>query len=92
MALLKQQQQQQQQQQQAARVNSPTVPINIAAQQQQQAAASQLMKRPMTMHEDPAYTASQLFSQQPAPSGDPHEHSTNAPSQQTANTDNMDTN
>ena len=95
-ALLKQQQQQQQQQQ-AARVNSPTVPINIAAaqqqQQQQQQAASQLMKRPLVMHEDPAYTASQLFAQQqPAPSGDPHEHSTNAPSQQTTNTDNMDTN
>ena len=88
MALLKQQQQQQQ----AARVNSPTVPINIAAQQQQQAAASQLMKRPMAMHEDPAYTASQLFAQQPAPGGDPHEHITNAPSQQTTNTDNMDTN
>lgn len=89
-ALLKQQQQQQ-----AARVNSPTVPINIAAtqQQQQQQAASQLMKRPLAMHEDPAYTASQLFAQQqPAPSGDPHEHSTNAPSQQTTNTDNMDTN
>lgn len=92
-ALLKQQQQQQQQQQ-AARVNSPTVPINIAAaQQQQQQAASQLMKRPLAMHEDPAYTASQIFAQQqPAPSGDPHEHSTNAPSQQTTNTDNMDTN
>ena len=90
-ALLKQQQQQQQ----AARVNSPTVPINIAAaqQQQQQQAASQLMKRPLAMHDDPAYTASQLFAQQqPAPSGDPHEHSTNAPSQQTTNTDNMDTN
>ena len=89
-ALLKQQQQQQQ----AARVNSPTVPINIAAaQQQQQQAASQLMKRPLAMHEDPAYTASQIFAQQqPAPSGDPHEHSTNAPSQQTTNTDNMDTN
>lgn len=80
MALLKQQQQQQ-----AARVNSPTMPINVPAQQQQ--AASQLMKRPLAMHEDPAYTASQLFAQQPSGS-DPHEHST---SQQTTNTDNMET-
>ena len=80
MALLKQQQQQ------AARVNSPTMPINVPPAQQQQA-ASQLMKRPLSMHEDAAYTASQLFAQQPS-GGDPHEHST---SQQTANTDNMGT-
>ena len=89
MALLKQQQQQQQQAAAAARVSSSTVPINVATQQQQQQAASQLMKRPMAMHEDPAYTASQLFGQQSSSGTDPHEHSASA---QQANTDNMETN
>jgi len=87
-ALLKQQQQQQQ-----ARVNSPSLPINVAAaQQQQQQTASQLMKRPLAMqHEDPAYTASQLYAHQSPSVGDPHEHTTNVPSQ-TTSTDSMETN
>ena len=53
------------------------MPISVAAvQQQQQQQASQLMKRPLTVHNDTAHTALQLFSQQPSSGNNPHEHDT----------------